>query len=100
VELIIINHDSSPAAVQGWADYIENNQGITLTYPLVFDETGELLETFEINEGNLPSTFLIDQTGLIHLRYDGTDTQEEFLPELEDLLNTIDELIANPPGGF
>lgn len=100
MELIILNHDASAVAMQGWADYLESTQGITLTYPMVFDESGETFETYKATELILPSIFLIDQTGFIHIRADGADEPSEFLPELEEILHTIDDLIANPPGGF
>lgn len=71
---------------------------------MMFDEMDEIEgATFEIYEATaviLPSIFLIDQTGMINIRSDAVATPGPFEEEMNNILTTIDYLLAHPPGGF
>ncbi len=97
--VIVLNRDASVPALEWLIDNTFETQGIQLTYPICLDQSGETFSAYEALDELLPSVFLVDQTGLIRLRYDGSDEPDEFLPELEEIKNTIEELLDNPPGG-
>ena len=77
---------------------------VPITFPMLFDENdGVIGSTFEAYEASpiiLPSIFLVDQTGVINFRVDGVAEEEQFLEEMEQIINSIEDLLENPPGGF
>ena len=96
VEIVALNHDANPAALVWYIGNIQSTQDIELSYPFVYDETGEIFQEYEAEDMILPSIFLLDQTGLILLRYDGASDAETFFPELDQIINSIEELISPP----
>lgn len=78
----------------------QSTAGVTLTYPIVYDSVGTAFASYDAEDDILPSIFLIDQTGIIQLRFDGADEPDEFLPELDEITSKIDELLGNPPGNL
>jgi len=77
------------------------NKSIAITLPLCFDQyNGVTGQTFDAYLANLrPVILLIDQTGIIRLRYDGASTLELFNPHLDEIKTTITDLLENPPQG-
>jgi len=89
--------------LEGYAADTLFYKDVAITFPMLYDEMGAdhglTFEAYEASDDFLPSIFLVDQTGIIQLRYDGADEPSEFDPELEEIIATIDELLANPPEG-
>ena len=100
IEIVALNHDANAAALEWYIGNILSTQDIELLYPFVYDETGEAFQAYEAENLILPSIFLIDQTGLIRLRFDGATDAETFFPELDEIILTIEELLDDPPGGL
>lgn len=104
VEVLALNENANRTLLELYAaDTTAFDKNVVITFPMLFDEMeGELgltFEKYEASDAILPSIFLVDQTGILQLRYDGADEPDEFNPELEEIIATIDELLANPPEG-
>ncbi len=91
VAVIAINQDGSLPALLWYVDDL-TTKSVQLTYPFAYDNTDLSFQDYDADI--LPSIFLIDQNGLIRLRFDGATDSEHFLPELEEILETIEELLA------
>ncbi len=78
-------------ALESLLDELLSSQGVTIAYHLASDQSGNIFDDYDAVF--LPSIFLIDQTGLIRLRYDGASDAETFFPELDEIISMIDELL-------
>jgi alkyl hydroperoxide reductase subunit AhpC len=97
--VVVINQDASVPALEWLIDNTFETQGVQITYPMCLDESGEAFTAYDAFEELLPSIFLVDQTGIIRLRFDGADSPDTFLPKLEEIKSAIEELLEDPPGG-
>jgi hypothetical protein len=91
---VALNQDSAEEALIFLIENLSATQGIDIQYPMCFEPGGESFTTYEAGDELLPSIFLIDQDGRIHLRFDGADEPSEFLPELEEIIAKIDDLLG------
>jgi len=70
---------------------------------MLFDEfegvNGATFEAYDAIPNLLPCIFLVDQSGVIQLRYDVANDPIEFWVHLEEIEAMIDSLLANPPEG-
>lgn len=100
-----MNENANLTWLNGYAQDTTYFKDVPITFPLLYDEMddpithGQTFLTYESSPDLVPSIFLIDQTGLIHIRSDGIDQVDPFLEELEIIISTIDDLLANPPQG-
>lgn len=71
---------------------------VAITYPILYDQIGDSVGlTFEDYESGsaLPSIFLLDQTGMIHIREDGVENPADFELLLAELKTEIENLLDN-----
>ena len=104
VEVIALNENADRNWLEFYAPDIAFYKSIPITFPMLFDEfNGQIGGTFAAYDAipaSLPSMFLIDQTGMVQLRYNGIDNLENFNEALEIITTTIDTLLANSPNGL
>lgn len=112
VEVIAFNKDAGWSWISQYAPYIGPMPGneykdVAITYPMLYDsimveDTVKVGLTFEAYEagGHLPSIFLVDQIGLIHIRSDGIEEPSAFDSLLVEIKSEIDDLLDNPPNGW
>jgi alkyl hydroperoxide reductase subunit AhpC len=93
VHVISLNHDSFNGL--GYLSTIAQSKNVT--YPIVWDSTGSTFSDYGTEAAMLPSMFVVDQSGVIRLRFDGGANPEIFPEELDSIKVTIDSLLANPP---
>ncbi|TKJ40764.1 hypothetical protein CEE37_07305 [candidate division LCP-89 bacterium B3_LCP] len=98
VAVLSVLHPNAPTGWLEWyAPLTTMIKSVAITFPMLSDTTGDTFDLYESNLTNLPSIFLIDQSGVIQLRFDGTDSDPEFSLEMDEVLAKIDELLENPP---
>jgi peroxiredoxin len=73
-----VNVEESRATVQQFMDEIE------MTYPVLLDEGGKVLQTYRAN--GLPMSVIVDQEGVIQARHVGYLTADQLEKYLADLM--------------
>lgn len=106
----IYNHDSVTVLAFNynsnviWLDWYASTTGLGLknpdvpiTFPFLFDSTYAAFAAYETPDDPdlLPTIFLLDQNGLIHIRKD--NFENDFDNVLNEIITTVDDLLANPP---
>ncbi|MFH1862122.1 MAG: redoxin domain-containing protein [bacterium] len=99
VEVVAVNQNASRAWLEWYAPLtgFPKNIPVPITFPLLYDQVddsvGLTFQEYEAEVNLLPSTFVIDQNGIIRLRSDGVTEAAEFELLLEEIKALVDSLL-------
>lgn len=77
VEIMAVNFDEPPGKVRAYADRLN------LEFPILLDPGGSVQELYRVR--GYPTTFFIDQSGVIRFHHIGILSQDQFTSYLERL---------------
>lgn len=102
--MLALNRNANRTWLSNYAADTTYIKDVAIIYPMLYDENegvvGATFDAYNAITSLLPCIFLVDQSGVIRLRYDVANDPPEFWEHLEEITTTIDSLLANPPSGI